>query len=234
MKRILFGFIILILIIGISACTRSKSPSNDPYSKGQVEGTPSDGTENDVLNELAVFVTQTYEASMGTVIPFETSVPPLETTTEGEVATATLEGQVIEATSEQPTEIVQPTQAPAELVQWKPTPGIPETYVLQSGESPWCIARRFDIDPIDLLTTNGLSTNSIFKPGLVLRIPQNGNEFPDGRALLSHPDTYTVSSGDTIYKIACLYGDVDPNGIIAVNGLTDPYNLKAGQTLQIP
>jgi LysM repeat protein len=41
-------------------------------------------------------------------------------------------------------------------------------------------------------------------------------------------------AGDTIYTIACAFGDVDPNAIIVVNGLESPYTLTPGQVLQIP
>jgi LysM repeat protein len=69
---------------------------------------------------------------------------------------------------------------------------------------------------------------------MVFKIPQTGNDFPGGRALKSHPTNYTVSSGDTIFTIACQYGDVDPYAIAAANGISSPYNLKSGQNLYIP
>ena len=46
---------------------------------------------------------------------------------------------------------------------------------------------------------------------------------------------YTVSAAyDTIYKIGCYFGDVDPNRIIVANNLKDPYTLTSGQKLIIP
>jgi LysM domain. len=46
---------------------------------------------------------------------------------------------------------------------------------------------------------------------------------------------YTVSAAyDTIYKIGCYFGDVDPNRIIAANNLKDPYTLTSGKKLIIP
>ena len=57
-----------------------------------------------------------------------------------------------------------------------------------------------------------------------MRIPQNGSGFPGDRTLRAHPTTYTVQSGDTIYSIACLFGDVDPEAIAFVNNLTKPLN----------
>ncbi len=110
----------------------------------------------------------------------------------------------------------------------------PASYTLQSGEHPYCIARRFNTDPTDLLAMNGLVDGQIYPPGTVLKIPQSGT-FPSGRALLSHPATYTVTSADeTIFGIACQYGDVDPAAIATANGLQVSAKLTAGQIVKIP
>lgn len=115
-----------------------------------------------------------------------------------------------------------------------PTPGVPQSYTINPGEFPYCIARRYNVNPTELLSLNGLTSYSTVLAGTTLRMPQTGNPFPDGRALASHPTTYTVQSGDTIYKIACKFGDVDPIYMAQVNGLKSPYSLTVGQTLQIP
>jgi LysM repeat protein len=123
---------------------------------------------------------------------------------------------------------------PDDVPEWKPTPGLPQTYTLQKFEFPFCIARRFNLNQSELLNLNGLGLNSVVPVGFVLRIPQTGNHFAGTRALQKHPTTYTVVAGDTIYKIACQFGSVDPNYIIAVNNLKSPYTLKDGQKLAIP
>jgi LysM repeat protein len=114
-----------------------------------------------------------------------------------------------------------------------PTPGRPSSYTLQSGEFPYCIARRFDVNPDDLLALNGLASGQILQPGKLLNIPSTGT-FPGVRALTSHPTTYTVQVDDTIYKIACHFGDVDPNAIAAANGIAVTAPLVTGQVLNIP
>jgi hypothetical protein len=72
-----------------------------------------------------------------------------------------------------------------------------------------------------LLSLSGLTSaqaNSLIT-GTVLTIPQSG-AFPGNRAL-AHPATYTVASADeTVYSIACKYGDVDPNAIATANGIS--------------
>jgi LysM repeat protein len=110
---------------------------------------------------------------------------------------------------------------------------VPETYTLHKGEFPWCLARRFNVDATTLLNTNGLSGSQYFA-GLKLTIPKGGAAFQGERALISHPDTYTVKSGDTVYSIACDYGDVWPEEIAAQNGFTVGDALTAGTTLNIP
>ena len=114
-----------------------------------------------------------------------------------------------------------------------PTLVVPGTYTLHEGEFPFCLARRFNRNPDDILAINGLTNNSIVSPGQTLSIPTSGT-FPGQRSLLSSPATYTVAGGDTIYSVACRYGDVDPMGIAAANGLSSPYTLTPGTTIQIP
>jgi LysM repeat protein len=113
------------------------------------------------------------------------------------------------------------------------TPGRPATYTLHAGEFPYCIARRFNVDPDELLSLNGLSEGQILQPGLTLRIPQTGS-FPGNRALAPHPAQYTVAVDNTIYGIACHFGDVDPSSIAAANGLTLSSPLTTGRILNIP
>ena len=114
-----------------------------------------------------------------------------------------------------------------------PTVVVPATYTLHEGEFPYCLARRFNRNPDDILAINGLSNSTILSPGETLSIPTSGT-FPGPRALLTHPVTYTVFGGETIYSLACRYGDVDPMGIAAANGLSSPYTLMPGTTIQIP
>lgn len=113
------------------------------------------------------------------------------------------------------------------------TPGKPASYTLLHGEFPYCIARRFNVNPVDLLSMNGLNMNSLPATGTKLNIPTSGT-FPGERALKAHPTTYTVRAGETIGMVACYFGDVDPNIIYSANGITAGTALTTGQVLQIP
>lgn len=128
----------------------------------------------------------------------------------------------------------QPTNTQAQPVSIEPTPGIPTTYSLQKGEWPFCIARRFNVNQYELLNINGLTLNSRPQIGFTLKIPQTGNNFVGERSLKNHPADYSVKAGDTIYTIACNFGDVSPDMIGLANDLSEPYNVSAGQTLRIP
>lgn len=112
----------------------------------------------------------------------------------------------------------------------------PASYTLQAGEFPYCIARRFNLNPDDLLAANGLTPAdaTYLPPGRTLNIPQTGS-FPGDRWLHVHPDTYTVDTpGMTIYGVACYYGDVLPQDIASANGLSLSSSLTLGQQLTIP
>ncbi len=113
----------------------------------------------------------------------------------------------------------------------------PATYTLQKGEWPYCIARRFNVNPEELLSLSGLSVaqSNMLNPGQVLTIPQGSGVFPAERALHTHPGTYTVPSADTsLYAVACYFGDLSPEQIAAYNGISVGSRLTTGQTLNIP
>jgi LysM repeat protein len=124
-------------------------------------------------------------------------------------------------------------QEPALITIATDTP--PETHTLQRGEYPYCIARRFDVHPGELLALNGMSNRDTFLAGTVLRIPQTGRPFPGERMQKTHPAVYTVSRPDeTIYTIACGFGDVEPLAIAEANDLPLDAGLSVGQQLMIP
>jgi LysM repeat protein len=113
------------------------------------------------------------------------------------------------------------------------TPGHPSTYTIHAGEFPYCLARRFNVDPGDLLSLNDLTSGEIIQPGTTLSIPSTGT-FPGTRALQAHPTQYTVAVNDTFFTIACSFGDVDPSAIAAANGMAITTPLTTGQVLNIP
>ena len=153
----------------------------------------------------------------------EAEVPEEDTPTEEVKSPATPTLEIVFT----PTPTIEPT--PTVMI---PTLTKPVEYTVQSGEYPYCLARRFNVNPEDLLELNGIG--DAVSPGTVLQIPQTGTWPLEDRSTKDHPASHTVEAGDTVYSIACEYGDVTPEAIIAVNRLEEPYALTAGQVLQIP
>jgi LysM repeat protein len=234
MKRgtVVASTLMLIAVIA-SACNQpySQAPSvtNTPINPTSLFTTP--GTPDITMSDIANFGTQTALAQTGTpqtvatqtlsvgVTPQDLSATPIVSTNPAFTSTSTL---AVSGTSSGPL----PTSAP---VGTRPT-----EYALHKGEFPYCLARRFDVDPDALLSLNGLSSGNIYYPNRTLKIPQSGS-FPGTRALRNHPATYTVSSSDeTVYGIACLFGDVDPAAIAAANNISADAALTTGKQLSIP
>jgi len=209
MRTLLAVFLAMVMVTALAACNRpaSKAPSVVPEASATI------GPEESVFDTLATPTPSQAPADAGG-------------------------GQEQPAATETPAPqpaVPAADQAQAANEDIEPTEGNPPaTYTLQKGEFPFCIARRFDLNQSELLALNGLTLDSKPGVGTVLKLPQTGNGFVSNRALKSHPTDYTVKSGDTIYSIACQFGDVSPDMIILQNNLQSPYNLTAGQKLRIP
>lgn len=229
---VLASTLMLISIIA-TACNQpySQQPSvtNTPIDPNSLFATPIGQTPS--MGDVETFGTGTALALSGTPagIPTQTQGAPLIVGTQDLSVTVTPTPLVsVIATSTLAISGATSGPLPTSL----PVGVRPAEYLLKPGEFPYCIARRFDVDPAELLRINGLSSGEIFYANRTLRIPQSGS-FPGNRALQPHPPTYTVKPGETIYSIACKFGDVDPAAIIQANNLTSA-TVTSGQTLNIP
>jgi LysM repeat protein len=221
-------FLFAVLALTLTGCVqRASTPFPTATLEANFPAVPT--TDMNVVEQAG---TQTAIALTGTpqggVAPVDSTQAPVV------IATFTPLGGVAQASAGTDTPMPSPT--PGVVVANTPVPGVvPATYALKQGEFPWCIARRFNVDPDELLALNGLSrTQDYFIPGTVLKIPSSGKPFPLTRHIIAHPATYTVQTGDTIYSVACKYGDVDPIAIAAANNLPAPYNLTTGAQIAIP
>jgi LysM repeat protein len=221
----------LFVVAGLmSACTVSYSSPSGSTGAASPSGLSSTSPALATMNALrTAFIQQTAQArgltpgGEGTNTPSSFSTVAVSPT--GTQSTPAISTPTVAAASA--TVPIVPTS----------TPGHPATYKINEGETVYCLGRRFNINPSDILALNGLGINDDVFPGNVLKIPANGDTFPGDRALHSHTANmvFTVSAAyDTIYKIGCYFGDVDPNRIIVANNLKDPYTLTSGQKLIIP
>jgi LysM repeat protein len=239
--------LISILVLAIflaSACTQtySQAPLATPtlISTGLfVSPFPSGQDPLQIVASLGTqtAMAKTAQAGGGTSLATQGTPSTATMTATGTLPTSTVGTAVTTAaTTPAAATVVTSTRTPTTQTTSAPTTslGRPVTYTLQAGEFPYCIARRFNLNPDDLLSMNGLTDGSIFYPGRTLTIPQGG-AFPGDRALHSHPDTFTVDSSDTtLYGVACYYGDVLPQDIASANGLSLSSVLTVGQHLTIP
>ena len=239
----------IVLALTLSACTRAASSA--PLSTATPRANFPQPVSTSGMNAIEIAGTQTAVATAG-LLPIPTSAAgvgtEVATQVGGAVPTFTpLAGvnqtPVVSGATQANTPLPSPTTGnlPTAIIS-TPMPYVtsapvtnPGTYVLHEGEFPYCLARRYNVNPQDLLSLNGLSSNqSYYAPGTSIRIPTNGNVFPGPRALKAHPAQHVVISGETIYSIACDYGDVDPMAIASANGLNGSYSLTTGATIQIP
>ncbi|MEP0807388.1 MAG: LysM peptidoglycan-binding domain-containing protein [Chloroflexota bacterium] len=216
---------LLLAVMVISACRQPYSTppaaTNTPIDPNSFFSTPIPSQPANI-QDVETITTQTAAAAL--ISP----TPGVETAAPSNGATATVTPIInLPPTATQAVAVV-PTSTSV------PAGSRPATYTLKQGEFPYCIARRFNVDPDDLLRLSGLSAGVLYPPGTVLTIPQSGS-FPESRMLRNHPATYTVSSADeTVYSVACLFGDVDPSAIAQANGISVDSTLSVGQTLNIP
>ena len=209
-KNHMLIFVVIISSLMFSACTMSAS-------------TPPPITPTTNLSEIARQATETAIAK--TPKSGETQDPDATTDPEGELTATVAEADI-------------PTSTPEAVETEEPEAGteyaVPDSYTLHEGDFVFCLARRFNLLPEDIMTYNGIASGTIFYPGETITLPASARAFVGNRALQYHPSTYSVVYGDTLYSIACLYGDVDPRAIAAANDIDIDQALTPGTVLQIP
>jgi len=224
---------LLLVAILTSACdlqystppVATNTPINQSLFATPINQTPS-------ISDVEKFGTGTAQALTGTPLPGSITNTPVGITPQAATNTSTPIVNLPNNPTSTPTATLAVSGPTATLI---PAGSRPATYTLQNGEFVYCIARRFNVDPDEILALNGLADSQTIYAGLVIKIPQSGNPFPGNRMWHNHPDTYTVdSSSETIYGVACYYGDLDPTLIAQANGISVGASLSVGQQLKIP
>ena len=109
------------------------------------------------------------------------------------------------------------------LIPNKSTQSNTTTYTVKSGDSLYSIANKYNTTVNEIMNLNNLSSN-ILSIGQKILIPN--------KSIQSNTTTYTVKSGDSLYKIANEYG-ISVNELKQYNNLNSNL-LNTGQVLKIP
>ena len=102
-----------------------------------------------------------------------------------------------------------------------------ETYTVRRGDTLRSIAAQHDTSWEAIAARNGLVAPSIIYPGQVLVIPNPGTN------INQVTETYTVTYGDTLAKIAVLY-NTTVEALADANNMTSTSVLSVGQVLMLP
>ncbi len=115
---------------------------------------------------------------------------------------------------------------------------------VRPGETLFCIARAYGVDPWAIASQNGIVNPSRIHPGMSLAIPDAYRALPPGPTCVPQfgpsvppPCTcatyYTIQRGDNLTRIGIRYG-VSPWRIAECNSIYNLNYIRAGDTLCIP
>jgi len=118
---------------------------------------------------------------------------------------------------------------------------IPENgiHIVQYGEYPYLIARKYNISPNDLLEWNGLSEHSkldygdklwLINPNQAVKKEENVAERETSKTLIPLDFVHEVKYGENIYSIAQKYG-IKPNDLLQWNNLNIYSKIDKGMKL---
>ncbi|MCS6871128.1 MAG: LysM peptidoglycan-binding domain-containing protein [Anaerolineae bacterium] len=114
------------------------------------------------------------------------------------------------------------------------------TYIMQRGDTLEAIARRYNTTVQFLIRLNGIVNPNALVIGQVLAVPGPGNNPPGGTvAPTIIPNvpigarTHVVQPGENLFRISLRYGTTI-NVLMALNGITNPNRIFAGQVLRLP
>ena len=111
-----------------------------------------------------------------------------------------------------------------------PTPTPPLTYVVREGDNAWIIAARFDVELETLFYLNGLTEESVLRPGETVKVRLGPGESPPPTP--TPKLTHIVQEGETLWTIAAL-NDLTVDELQALNNLSEEAILQPGDELLI-
>ncbi len=122
------------------------------------------------------------------------------------------------------------------------------TVTVARGDTLYSIARANNVHVKDLIATNSLQAPYHLSAGQRISLPRDRDgrtrvasnssyspqpTYAQPRQSLSSGGSHLVKRGETLYSLGRQY-NVHPKQIASLNGLSAPYGLNVGQTVQIP
>lgn len=101
---------------------------------------------------------------------------------------------------------------------------------VQTGQTAWAIAARYDVSLADLLWLNNLSDDAFLKPGDHLIIQLGKDQTPPPTP--TPPTTHIVKAGQTLWTIAALY-QTSVEDLVWLNNLSGDTIIHPGDELTV-
>ncbi len=185
--------------------------------------------------------------------PTPTNQPgrPTNTPTGGGAPVPTQEGTATPLPAS-PTPLASPTPAPSATLPPEYTSTVYHT--VQSGDTVWGLARRYNSTVALIIQVNGLNSNGFISVGQVLTIPIR-NQYPQPPTFTPAPTsvfptvppptafpptlvpggygTYTVQRGDTLYALARRFNTTVAT-LAQLNNIVNANLIYPGQVLRVP
>jgi len=175
---------------------------------------------------------------------------PMEVASVGPAAPITIEEEPLPTTgfTLPGTEVVTPALGPAE------TGTSPQEirYAVRKGDTLWALSRKFKVSIDAIVDRNDIQNAALIREGRELIIPVAEAPEPEApaptaeapaalpggsEAVLVAEDAenavHTVQPGDTVWKLARVYGTTS-TAIMEANNITDATRIQIGQELRIP
>jgi LysM repeat protein len=110
----------------------------------------------------------------------------------------------------------------------------PASHIVAAGENLYRIGLKYGISWVTLAQHNGLTNANRIVVGQELKIPSDTTTTaPTPTPSPQTEEVYTVKAGDTLFSIGQAYG-LSWTQIAEANGIVNPNQIAAGQSLKIP